>query len=78
MNELATYSQYPTIMNIVTIAKVFFLELLSCLSIKNKNIDIIIINSVFIIFTIVHIDSTKRKYLIFDCASLFYKKLFSV
>ena len=66
MNELATYSQYPTIMNIVTIAKVFFLDLLSCLSIKNKNIDIIIINSVFITFTIVHIDSTKRKYLIFD------------
>ena len=66
MNELAIYSQYPTIMNIVTIAKVFFLDLLSCLSIKNKNIDIIIINSVFIIFTIVHIDSTKRKYLIFD------------
>ena len=66
MNELATYSQYPTIMNIVTIAKVFFLDLLSCLSIKNKNIDIIIINSVFIIFTIVLIDSTKRKYLIFD------------
>ena len=66
MNELATYSQYPTIMNIVTIAKVFFLDLLSCLSIKNKNIDIIIINSVFIIFTIVRIDSTKRKYLIFD------------
>ena len=66
MNELATYSQYPTIMNIVTIAKVFFLDLLSCLSVKNKNIDIIIINSVFIIFTIVLIDSTKRKYLIFD------------
>ena len=66
MNELATYSQYPTIMNIVTIAKVFFLDLLSCISIKNKNIDIIIINSVFIIITIVHIDSTKRKYLIFD------------
>ena len=66
MNELATYSQYPTIMNIVTIAKVFFLDLFSCLSIKNKNIDIIIINSVFIIITIVHIDSTKRKYLIFD------------
>ena len=66
MNELATYSQYPTIMNIVTIAKVFFLALLSCLSVKNKNIDIIIINSVFIIFTIVLIDSTKRKYLIFD------------
>ena len=66
MNELATYSQYPTIMNIVTIAKVFFLDLLSCLSVKNKNIDIIIINSVFIIFTIVLIDSTKRKYLTFD------------
>ena len=66
MNELATYSQYPIIMNIVTIAKVFFLALLSCLSVKNKNIDIIIINSVFIIFTIVLIDSTKRKYLIFD------------
>ena len=66
MNELATYSQYPTIMNIVKIAKVFFLDLLSCLSVKNKNIDIIIINSVFIIFTIVLIDSTKRKYLIFD------------
>ena len=66
MNELATYSQYPTIMNIVTIAKVFFLDLLSCLSIKNKNIDIIITNSVFTILTIVLIDSTKRKYLIFD------------
>ena len=66
MNELATYSQYPTIMNIVTIAKVFFLELLSCLSVKNKNIDINITNSVFTILTIVLIDSTKRKYLIFD------------
>ena len=66
MNELAAYSQYPTIMNIVTIAKVFFLDLSSCLSVKNKNIDIIIINSVFTILTIVLIDSTKRKYLIFD------------
>ena len=66
MNELATYSQYPTIMNIVTIAKVFFLDLLSCLSNLNINIDIIITNSVVIIFPIVHIDSTKRKYLIFD------------
>ena len=66
MNELAAYSQYPTIINIVTIAKVFFLELLSCLSVKNKNIDIIITNSVFAILTIVLIDSTKRKYLIFD------------
>ena len=66
MNELVAYSQYPTIISIVTIAKVFFLELLSCLSVKNKNIDIIITNSVFTILTIVLIDSTKRKYLIFD------------
>ena len=66
MNELATYSQYPAIMNIVTIAKVFFLDLLSSLSVKNKNIDIIIISSVFIMYIIVLIDRTKRKYLIFD------------
>ena len=66
MNELAAYSQYPTIINIVTIAKVFLLELSSCLSVKNKNIDIIIINIIFTILTIVLIDSTKRKYLIFD------------
>ena len=66
MNELVAYSQYTIIINIVTIAKVFFLELSSCLSVKNKNIDIIITNSVFTILTIVLIDSTKRKYLIFD------------
>ena len=66
MNELAAYSQYPTIINIVTIAKVFLLELSSCLSVKNKNIDIIIINRVFNILSIVLIDSTKRKYIIFD------------
>ena len=66
MNELAAYSQYPTIMSIVTIAKIFFLDLSSCLSVKNKNIDIIITNSAFTILTIVLIDSTKRKYLIFD------------
>ena len=66
MNELVAYSQYPTIINIVTIAKVFFLKLSSCLSVKNKNIDIIITNSVFTILTIVLIDSTKRKYQIFD------------
>ena len=66
MNELVAYSQYPTIINIVTIAKVFLLELSSSLSVKNKNIDMIIINIVFTILTIVLIDSTKRKYLIFD------------
>ena len=66
MNELAVYIQYPTIMSIVTIAKVFFLDLSFCVSVKNKNIDIIVINSVFTIITIVLIDSTKRKYLIFD------------
>ena len=66
MNELVAYSQYPTIMSVVQLLKYFFFDLLSCLSVKNKNIDIIITKITLTILLIVLIDSTKRKYLIFD------------